>query len=66
MDHEPTHHIPPELQAKLAEAKAWYDKRQEMVDANFPDAGAWTDSVADGCELLAGIVEMCDKAWGFA
>lgn len=66
MTHEPTHHLPPELQAKLAEAKTWYDKRQQMINANFPDSAAWSDSVAEGCNLLSEIVQLCDQEWGFA
>jgi hypothetical protein len=65
MDSEPTHHIPPKLQRKLVEAKGWRDKRQKMIDADYPDASAWSDSVTEGNILLAEIVDMCDEAWGF-
>lgn len=65
-DSEPTHSLPKELEDKLVEAKRWDDKRQEMIDANFPDAGEWNDSVAAGNTLLHEIVEIIAQTWGFA
>jgi hypothetical protein len=66
MAHEPTHHIPKELQDKLVEAKEWRDKRQELVDAGYTDASAWSNNVSEGVLLLAEIVDMVDAEWGFA
>lgn len=63
---EGTNDIPRELERKLAEAKHWDDNRQQMIDANFPDAAAWNDSVAEGNTLLHEIVCIIDQTWGFA
>jgi len=61
-----TNDIPKQLEAKLVEAKQWRDKRQEMIDASFPDAAAWNENVSQGVLLLAEIVDIIDETWGFA
>jgi hypothetical protein len=66
MDEEPTHALPPKLVAKLIEAKAWYDDRQEQVAAGIPDSKKWMNSDLEGNHLLTEIVEIIDGTWGFA
>lgn len=66
MDHEPTHHIPVALQKKLVEAKKWRDQRQVLIDDGYTDPAAWSDNVSNGVLLLAEIIDMMDREWGFA
>ena len=64
-EYERTRDMPPGLEAKIVQAKKWFDNRQVMIENDFPDAAAWSDSVAEGNLLLADIVDLVDETWGF-
>lgn len=70
---EPTHAIPPKLEAKLVEAEEWYDRRQDLEDTIRRVGGIAQRNQEDrdeldreGARLLEEIVEIIDETWGFA
>jgi hypothetical protein len=72
-DEEPTHALPKELQDKLVEAKEWYDRREELEEVIRRCVGiaqrneADRDALRGEAELiLAEVVEIIDRTWGFA
>lgn len=64
MDPEPTHHLSPELPAKLTEAKDWYD--QHVVAMETLTADKFEASSLKGTDLLLDVIEIMDREWGFA
>lgn len=62
MDHEPTHHLPDELQRKLVKAKEWYDQRD--LDAMTSDQAQASDR--QGAYLMMDVIEIIEQTWGFA
>jgi hypothetical protein len=66
MDQEPTHHLSRPLQNKFVEAKEWRDQRQKLIDDGYTDPAAWSDNVSNGVLLLAEIIDMVEREWGFA
>lgn len=72
MDPEPTHHLPPELQAKLIEAKRWHEEREALETAIGAYGGIAERNQEDrdtsdrtGAAILADVVEIMDREWGF-
>lgn len=69
---EPTHTIPPDLEAKLIEAKVWYDRRVRLDGAIRTYGGIAERNQEDRDEndreaapLLAEIVEIIEQTWGY-
>lgn len=72
---EPTHALPKELVAKLAEAREWNNRRTELDEAimrsNGPGAAQRNQDDRDasdrlGALILEEIVEIIEGTWGFA
>lgn len=69
---EPTHPIPEELEAKLVEAKQWYDRllklefairtKPGIAERNQSDRD---DMAREGASLMEEIVEIIDVTWGW-
>lgn len=69
-DAEPTHAIPRELEAKLVEAKQWYDRREDLEAAirstgGFAQRNQEDRDVSDreAAGVLAEIVEVIGETW---
>ncbi len=66
-------HFPPALERRLVEAKKWYDERLELEQAISRHGGNAQRNQEDRDEIdrraaavLADIVELCERTWGFA
>ena len=73
-EEDATHNVPRELQAKLAEAKKWYDRRQSLEEmcghASGPGSAQRNQEDRDASDRLGGwileeVVELCEGIWGF-
>lgn len=69
---EPTHMIPPDLEAKLIDAKDWYDRRvalEQAIQAS-PGIAERNQEDRDGIDreaapILEEIVEIIENTWGY-
>jgi hypothetical protein len=72
-EHEPTHHIGPELTRLLVLAKDWYDRRVQLEETIRVFGGNAQRNQEDRDDIdreaaghLGDIVEEIERVWGFA